>query len=166
LADGAEVHTIASNDLAKHEWKRLDGNFEADAKYSAKASDIIGVQPLVTRNGGPCIIWRVHLRSYHDPRRRVIAALKLGVTVLLVMIALAGSCFAEKVSSPLKMQQVEKYRQIAHRIIGRIVALKDRYPHLASIDNTAHKEEARDKLWIATAVRSLNFEFRLSCIEI
>ena len=83
------------------------------------------------------------------PRCRVIAALKQGVTVLLLMIGLAGSCFAGKVSSPPKRQQVENYRQIAHRIISRIVALKDRYPHLASIDTAAHKEEARDKLWIA-----------------
>ncbi len=41
------------------------------------------------------------------------------------------------------------YRQIAHRIFDRIVALKDRYPHLALIDSTVRKEDAGDKLWIA-----------------
>jgi hypothetical protein len=110
---------------------------------------MIDAQPPMIMNRDSRIIWRVYIRSYHAPRRRVIAALKQGVIVLLVMIALASSCSGEKASSPLKMQEVEKYRQIAHRIIDHIVALKDRYPHLTSIDNTAHKEEAREKLWIA-----------------
>src|SRR5215469_8932601 len=65
------------------------------------------------------------------------------------MIAAAGSGLTQNAPSPLKMQEVEMYRQIAHHIFDKIVALKDRYPHLALIDNAVRKEEAKDRLWIA-----------------
>jgi hypothetical protein len=81
--------------------------------------------------------------------RRVIAFLKPNTCVLIVIIAIAGGGLAESASSPLRMQEVEMYRQIAHRIFDKIVALKDRYPHLALIDSAVRKEEAKDKLWIA-----------------
>lgn len=92
---------------------------------------------------------RVQIRGHYGFMRRVIAALRQGVCVPLVMIAIGGGCFAEDTSSPLNTREVEVYRQIAHRIFDRIVALKDRYPHLVSIENAARTEEARDKLWVA-----------------
>lgn len=95
------------------------------------------------------MIWRAYLRSYHVPMRRVIAMLQQGVSVPLVMTAIGGSCFAQNTSSPLTMREVEMYRQIAHRIFERIVALKDCYPHLAAIDNATREGEARDKLSVA-----------------
>jgi len=38
---------------------------------------------------------------------------------------------------------------MAHRIFDKIAALKERYPHLASMESAVQKEEAQDKLWIA-----------------
>src|SRR5690242_7818077 len=95
------------------------------------------------------MIWRVDTRRYHDRLLRGSAALWPGVCVLLLMFAPGRRSFAESTSSTLDTREVAMYRQIAHRIFDRIVALKDRYPHLASIDSAARKEEPRDKLWIA-----------------
>ncbi len=81
--------------------------------------------------------------------RPVIAALKPNACVLVAMIAIASDGLAENASSAVKMQEAKMYRQIAHRIFDKIVALKDRYPHLALIDSAVRKEEAKDKLWIA-----------------
>jgi len=81
--------------------------------------------------------------------RRLIACLKPNACVLVVIIAIASGGLAANASNPLKMQEVKIYRQIAHRIFDRIVALKDRYPHLALADSAMRKEEAKDKLWVA-----------------
>ena len=95
------------------------------------------------------IIPRVQIRGHYGSMRRIIVAPGQCICALLVMIAIGGGCFAEDTPSPLNTREVEVYRQIAHRIFERIVALKDRYPHLASIDSAARSDEARDKLWIA-----------------
>jgi hypothetical protein len=68
---------------------------------------------------------------------------------LILMVATASASLAQGAPSSLKTQDVEMYRKIAHRIFGRIAALKARYPHLALIETTVRKEEAEDKLWIA-----------------
>jgi len=65
------------------------------------------------------------------------------------MLVIASGGLAERAPGDLKKQEVEKYRHIAQRIFGRIVALKDEYPHLALIESAVRKEDAPDKLWIA-----------------
>lgn len=69
--------------------------------------------------------------------------------LLFMTIVISSDCLAQDGSKGLKMQEVQRYRYVAHRIFDRITALKDRYPHLALIENTVQKEEAEDKLWIA-----------------
>jgi len=71
------------------------------------------------------------------------------MTALLV-VGLAGQAPCQGDSArALHAQETAAYRRIAHRIFGRIVALKDTYPHLASIETAAAREEAKDTLWIA-----------------
>jgi len=88
-------------------------------------------------------------RRILEPMGKLVIRLKPQLRLFFVIAAISSVCLAESVSSPLKMPAVEMYRQIAHRIFGRIAALKDRYPHLALIDTTVRKEEAGDKLWLA-----------------
>ena len=81
--------------------------------------------------------------------RQLAIRLKPKMCLLFVMIVISSGCLAEGAPSALKVQEVEMYRQIAQRIFDRIVALKDRYPHLALIDRTVTKEDAGNKLSIA-----------------
>lgn len=69
--------------------------------------------------------------------------------LLVMMLVTASSLPAESAPGALKRQEVETYRQIAHHVFNRIVALKDKYPHLALIESAVRKEDAGDKLWIA-----------------
>jgi hypothetical protein len=48
----------------------------------------------------------------------------------------------------IKSRDLAAYRQIAHRVFDKIVALKGQYPHLASISSETRREEAQDKFWI------------------
>lgn len=81
--------------------------------------------------------------------RQPVIRLRRNMRLLLVVIVISGSCLAESAPGALKTQEVEIYRQIAQRIFDGIVALKDKYPHLALIESAVRKEDARDKLWIA-----------------
>jgi len=69
--------------------------------------------------------------------------------LLVFMLVTSSGLLAESTPGTLKRQEVEMYRQIAHHVFNRIVALKDKYPHLALIESAVRKEDARDKLWIA-----------------
>jgi hypothetical protein len=80
---------------------------------------------------------------------QLVICLKPTLRLLFVIILISRVCLAEGAPRPLNGQEVEMYRQIAHRIFDRVAALKDRYSHLALIDSTVRKEEAKDKLWIA-----------------
>src|SRR5579864_3491779 len=81
--------------------------------------------------------------------RYLIICLKPGMCLLVFMLVTSSGLLAESTPGTLKRQEVEMYRQIAHHVFNRIVALKDKYPHLALIESAVRKEDARDKLWIA-----------------
>ena len=49
----------------------------------------------------------------------------------------------------IKTKDLAAYRQLAYRVFDKIVALKGRYPHLASIKSESRREEAQHKFWIA-----------------
>jgi hypothetical protein len=81
--------------------------------------------------------------------RYPIICLKPGMCLLVFMLVTSSGLLAESTPGTLKRQEVEMYRQIARHVFNRIVALKDKYPHLALIESAVRKEDARDKLWIA-----------------
>lgn len=81
--------------------------------------------------------------------RHLIICLKPCVCLLVVIIVTSSGLLAESGPGALKKQEVEMYRQIANHVFNRIVALKDKYPHLALIESAVRKEYAGDKLWIA-----------------
>jgi hypothetical protein len=102
----------------------------------------------------------------------MIKVLKPSSGLLLTLIALAAWGLTEGPPTALNTREVEMYRQIAHGIFDKIVALKDRYPHLAAINAAVVKDEAKgnDKLWTAyhythgmSWIQNPNYDPRKKC---
>ena len=68
-----------------------------------------------------------------------------GVFLLVILLIGLNSAHAAQLNS----KERAVYSGIAHHVFERIVGLKKQYPHLASLEQDAQKEEAADKLWVA-----------------
>ena len=66
----------------------------------------------------------------------------------LVLMSTAAQASDDRDNPPLSASEVQAYRQIAHRIFDRVVALKQHYPHLVTIEVATQKDEPGDRLWV------------------